>query len=361
MLMYIPNNNKSLSNTLFPGSTNFGFLNGANSLQPGENNSGLLPTTTSYDYDAPLTEYGDYTQKYTIVKDTIAARNQVQTKTPDTPQVTLPKSYSKLAVEKQLYLSTVIKNAKQTFTSHDVIPMELLPINNGSGQSFGYIVYRKSNVNIPANAKLKISGYVRDTILVLINGKLINTSPKESDDVNGFGFWKKKDSTLTLTDTEIQGATLDLVVENFGRNNYGHLSQFRQFKGLTDPVYINDNKITDWQLIPLEFKKQDNLKLMGWQYKGDANNVPALYKSTLTIDDNPQDTFIDMRDWYKGIVIVNGFVLGRYFFLGPQQSLYLPAPLLVKGNNEIMIFEHFTAPESIKFSDAPIFGGPSHT
>ncbi|XP_018575329.1 beta-galactosidase-1-like protein 2 [Anoplophora glabripennis] len=350
----------SVNMYMFVGSTNFGFLNGANSLHSGDDNSGLQPTTSSYDYDAPLTEYGDYSPKYTVVKEAIAARNPVQTKIPDPPQSTPPKAYETLAVEKELYLSTVIKNVKETFTSEDVIPMELLPMNNNSGQSFGYIVYRKSNIDIPGNAVLKISGYVRDTVLVLINGNLINSAPKSSEDIGGFGFWKLKDSTLTLTDTEIKAATLDIVVENFGRNNYGGLSQFRQFKGLTEPVYINDNKITDWELIPLEFKKQDNLNLLGWQLKTDDGRTPALYKSTLTIEDDPQDTFIDMRDWYKGIVIVNGFVIGRHFYLGPQQSLYIPAPFLVKGKNDIVIFEHFTAPDSIKFSDSPIFGKPSH-
>lgn len=330
-------------------------------MQSGDDNSGLQPTTSSYDYDSPLTEYGDYTAKYTIVKESIGSRAQVQTKLPDAPEVISPKAYPTLTVEKQLFLSTVIKNAKQTLSSEDVIPMELLPINNDSGQSFGYIVYRKSNIDIPADAELKISGYVRDTVLVMINGNLINSAPKSKDDIDGFGFWRQKDSTITLTNTEIKGATLDLIIENFGRNNYGGLSQFRQFKGLTEAVYVNDDKVTNWQLIPLEFKKQDNLNLLGWQLKGDSSNVPSLYKSTLIIDDDPRDTFIDMRDWYKGIVIVNGFVVGRHFFLGPQQSLYIPAPFLVKGSNDIMVFEHFTAPESFKFSDTPIFGGPSHS
>lgn len=69
-----------------------------------------------------------------------------------------------------------------------------------------------------------------------------------------------------------------------------------------------------------------------------------------------KDTFVDIQDWSKGIVIVNGFVLGRIFAVGPQQTLYLPAGLLQEGENEIVVFEHFRAPEYLKFSDVPIFG-----
>lgn len=69
-----------------------------------------------------------------------------------------------------------------------------------------------------------------------------------------------------------------------------------------------------------------------------------------------RDTYVDVQDWRKGIVIINGFVLGRIFAIGPQQALYLPAGLLQEGENEIIIFEHFTAPEYVKFSKNPIWG-----
>lgn len=85
---------------------------------------------------------------------------------------------------------------------------------------------------------------------------------------------------------------------------------------------------------------------------------PALYKTTFSVE-NPQDTFIDMREWTKGIVAINGFVLGRYARIGPQQTLYLPAPLMRSGENEIVIFEQYLAAEKITFSKDPIYStGP---
>lgn len=68
---------------------------------------------------------------------------------------------------------------------------------------------------------------------------------------------------------------------------------------------------------------------------------PILLKTILKIDNPVADTFIDLRDWVKGIVIVNGFVLGRYSIIGPQYFLYLPAPLLKSGDNEVRFFKFF--------------------
>lgn len=233
--------------------------------------------------------------------------------------------------------------------------MELLPINKNSGQSFGYILYRQKNINIPANAVLKISGYVRDTVLVFINGKLVSKAPKSKADLSGFGFWKQHNSTLVLTTNALTNATLDLVVENFGRVNYGLLQDFRQFKGLTAPVYLNNHELEDWFIKPLEFKKSDNVALAKWGWSQVLDlNAPSFYKFSLNITGKPQDTFVDMSGWSKGVTIVNGFVLGRHFFVGVVKTLYLPAPLLKSGINDIIIFEHYSSPNVLKFSNKPL-------
>lgn len=333
---------------LISGSTNFGFINGATASS--KNSSGLEPDTTSYDYDSPITEYGAYASKYNDVKEVIANHNKIKTKLVSPPAVRLPVSYPSVKPSGQIQLSTIIDSAKEKVASVDVVSMEKLNVNKGAGQSYGYIVYRKTGVNIPANAVLKISGYVQDTVLVLINGKLISPAAKTKKDLDGFGFWKLQDSTITLSKTALKDATIDLVVENAGRNTRAVFF----FKGLTNPVYINNEKITNWQIIPLEFRKSWNNALSGWKAVGSRTENSALYKFSMNIA-SPEDTFLDMRKWSKGIAIVNGFVLGKYFSLGPQQTLYLPAPLLKKGQNEIVIFEHYNAPETLDFAKLPIF------
>lgn len=233
--------------------------------------------------------------------------------------------------------------------------MELLPINNNTGQSFGYIVYSQRNLHIPAGAILKIAGYVRDTALVLVNGKLVSPVPRTAFALNGFGFWRLHNSTLKLTDVDLHDATLDIVVENFGRNNFGHLEDFFQYKGLTEGVYLDGEELLNWSITPLEFKSKFNSELKGWQPVRQLTSTPALYRFQLEIDHEPRDTYLDMRQWTKGIIVVNNFVLSRYFSIGPQLAAYLPAPLLKKGINEIFVFEHYDASGTLKFSNEPIF------
>lgn len=345
----------SINFYMFVGGTNFGFTNGANTLFPSKINAGLLPITTSYDYGAPITEFGNYTEKYQIVKEFISLYNKINVTIPEQPDATELVQYASLMPAGQILLADVLNNSNETIKSKDIIPMELLPINYNSGQSFGYITYRKTNLTIKAEAFLEIKGFVRDTVLVLLNGKLISPVPKSTWDIFGFGFWRSINSKLKLTNVDLQGATLDLVVENFGRNDVGLLSMFEQFKGLTEDVLINDDKITNWEIIPLEFKKSWNIGLTGWHSIVSKAATPALYKFVLNIPTTAKDTYIDMRNWNKGIVIVNGFVLGRYFFLGPQQALYLPAPFLRNGDNDIIVFEHYDATSQLSFTDGPIF------
>ena len=74
------------------------------------------------------------------------------------------------------------------------------------------------------------------------------------------------------------------------------------------------------------------------------------------IQDTPKETFIDLSAFGKGIVIVNGFNLGRFYNSGPTLSLYIPGPLLKKGNNQIVIFEtEGIVSDSINLVDKPIF------
>ncbi|XP_056634820.1 beta-galactosidase-1-like protein 3 [Diorhabda sublineata] len=340
---------------MFHGGTNFGFMNGANLANSFTDNSGYQPDTTSYDYDATLTESGDYTVKYVIVKELLKKYNTILTRIPETPHE-LPKiAYNTTPVQAQLFLSEIL-DKQQGFQFHDVIPMEYLPINNNSGQSYGYIVYRKMLLDIPANSTLRIGGRVCDTVVVLLNGNLISKPLNKDIDLNGFGFWRQKNSNLTLGPNHYQNAVLDLVVENWGRVNFGSIEQFKQYKGLwQDSVYLNNIKLTNWKVFPLEFKRAWNRNLTGWHKPSKLWSVgPALYKSSFHVN-STSDTYLDMSKWCKGIVIINDFVLGRFSRVGPQQTLYLPGPFLKKGLNEVIIFEHYNPGENIEFSSVPIF------
>ena len=345
---------------MFEGGTNWGFLNGANIADGSINNRGYQPDTTSYDYDAPLTEAGDYTEKYIMVRQLLNQYNKVNTNIPQAPSITKKIIYPTINITQQLKLKEITDRIPHKFLSKTPTSMEYLPINNGAGQSYGYIIYKKDNLDIPANSFLMIAGHVCDTVMVLINGILISKPLSNADDLNGFGYWRVANGKLFLGAEHVHNATLELVTENWGRNNFGSLDQFNQHKGIWQGnIFLNDNMLLDWQLIPLEFKTKWTNNLEGWHIPYDLwLPGPALYRATFVVHEL-HDTFIDMRKWNKGIVIVNGFVLGRYASkLGPQQTLYLPAPLLRNGTNSIIIFEHFTPSKEITFSSNPIFYTP---
>ncbi|CAH1164830.1 unnamed protein product [Phyllotreta striolata] len=345
----------SVNMYMFHGGTNFGFMNGANLKNGLVDNSGYQPDTTSYDYDAPLSENGDYTIKYVMVKELLKKYNNIPTRLPQTPSETPSIAYDASPITHQLILQEVLAN-QQPVLNKSVVPMELLPINNNTGQSYGYVVYRKRFSTIPANSVLRIGGRVCDTVVVLLNGKLMSKPLNNVDDLNGFGFWNVKNGDLSLGPENRPGAVLDLLVENWGRVNFGNVKQFAQFKGLwQDGVYLNNELIRDWEIYPLEFKRSWTGNLSGWRETGETLPTGAgLYKTRFFVN-NTMDTYVDMSDWCKGIVIVNDFVLGRYSRIGPQQTLYLPAPLLKTGWNQVIIFEHYNPSKYVKFSDKPIF------
>jgi beta-galactosidase len=72
---------------------------------------------------------------------------------------------------------------------------------------------------------------------------------------------------------------------------------------------------------------------------------PALHRGTFNIT-TVGDTFLDLRAWTKGAVWVNGHNLGRFWNIGPQQTLFVPAPFLKPGANDIIVLDLFDAPVS---------------
>lgn len=275
---------------------------------------------------------------------------------PPTPHVTPKVSYDPSNIESQMLLDEILENIPEKFTSATPISMELLAMNNMSGQSFGYIAYRKRFLDIEANSTLTIGGRVCDSVVVVVDGVLVSKPLNRASDLNNFGFWRKNNSQLLLGPKKRINATLVLLVENWGRTNFGKLEQFNQFKGLWQGgVFINDEELFNWEIIPLEFKKSWTNGLTRWKNVSKTRSLgPSLYKTEIYIE-SPQDTFLDMQKWCKGIVIINNFVLGRYSRIGPQQALYLPAPFLKSGINTVIVFEHYYGSEMISFSDKHIF------
>ncbi|KAF0314756.1 Beta-galactosidase-1-like protein 2 [Amphibalanus amphitrite] len=337
----ILSNNSSVNMYMFQGGTNFGFMAGANWI---EVNPSYTPDVSSYDYDAVLTEGGRYTEKYNITRELLAQYSVVKSIRPVAP----PDEFAVAAFEPVPLTETVpLEGVRAQLIgqpSDTLLSMEQLDVNGGSGQSYGLVWYR-ATISTATDSQITIRGHVRDVALVLVDGELLTRKMTSILSLESFGYWPVKDASKKLT-CEAGEHTLDILVENMGRVNYGkpHILDFQR-KGLYEgPVLIDGVAVTGWEIYPMEMKKDWINNLEGWTplEEGSTVSVPTMLRGTLRVD-QPTDTFLDMRNFTKGVVFVNGFNLGRYLSAGPVFTLYLPAPLLNVGDNTIVVFEEFAS------------------
>ncbi|MBR4766361.1 MAG: beta-galactosidase, partial [Clostridia bacterium] len=148
------------------------------------------------------------------------------------------------------------------------------------------------------------------------------------------------------------GMRLDILVENMGRTNYGRRLADR--KGITYGAGFGNNYIYHWKAYPLPL---DNTERIKWTDTTAFDGTATFFYTELNIEDEPRDTFIKTKGFGKGVIIVNGRVLSRYWETGPQRSAYLPAPFLQKGKNTIVLLETegLEKPE-ILLDDSPELG-----
>lgn len=311
----------SLNFYMFHGGTNFGFLNGAN-----RNGDEYLPTITSYDYCALLSECGDLTPAYHAVRRLLG-------RTEPLTVADLPKAaYGKLELTEQAALlpqadrlATPIR-AAQTRTFEEV------------DQDFGYLLYRTTLRGPFSGVDLDL-GEVHDRAQVFLNGKHIGTVERS----------RRRDK-MPLTLAAGETAKLEILVENMGRVNYG--THIFDKKGLLDGVRLGPQYHFGWEMLRLPM---EDLSTLCWS---DSADGPRFLRGTLNISEAPKDTFLKLDGFTKGFVLVNGFNIGRYYIpAGPQKTLYIPAPLLRQGENEIIVFESdsFHSP-IVEFVDAPDLG-----
>ena len=136
-----------------------------------------------------------------------------------------------------------------------------------------------------------------------------------------------------------------------GRVNFGPLME-RQRKGIDQCVQINGHMHNHWEQYPLPLDHVEQVNFAGAYLPG----TPAFYRFTFQVEEKG-DTFLDFAGWGKGCAFVNGFNIGRFWEIGPQRRLYIPAPLLKEGENEIILFEtEGKAAESIALRGEPDVG-----
>jgi len=348
-----PKYNGSVNFYMFHGGTNFGFMNGANS----GGSIGYQPDVTSYDYDAPLTEAGDYGGKYYKAMEIIEKYETPKLSRPVMPEESKKAAYGSLQPSQYLTYEDILAQVPGDARSFslDPVAMEDLQLNGDGGQSYGYLIHRKKTPTL--NGSVLKAGPVKDFGFVLVDGVIQNSS------FNGEGdgrYWINAEKSVTLENIEEGWHNVDLFIENMGRVNFGYAHDFLQKKGLPNGTVTLDGVVVQgFEVFSLEFKSAWVNSLTNFRRVEDVASLqaPLIVQTTLNIAGEPADTFIDMTGWEKGIVFVNGFNFGRYWNdAGPQQTLYVPAPFLKTGENTVIVFEQLRAGRAINFIDTPHLG-----
>ena len=309
-------NNISFSLYMTHGGTSFGHWAGANS-------PGFAPDVTSYDYDAPINEYGRATEKYWELRTMLQDFSDKKLPNPpaDIATVSIPE------FEVSEYSSMWDLDGVESQKTEELKTMEEFD------QGWGSMIYTTEIPAFDKPAKLHIENG-HDYIQVFIGDKYIGKIDRRMGE---------KDVVLPSQTTK---QTLHLVVEAMGRINFGRA--IKDFKGIVGDAEMTlelaGNQFTaslkNWNthLLPDTYEFYKGRKYTARNVADKTNRQPGYFKATFNVK-KPGDTFIDMSTWGKGLVYVNGHALGRFWEIGPQQALYCPGCWLKKGKNEILIFD----------------------
>ncbi|MBR5475195.1 MAG: beta-galactosidase [Bacteroidaceae bacterium] len=310
-------NDVSFNFYMVHGGTNFAFTSGANY----DKRRDIQPDLTSYDYDAPISEAGWVTPKYDSIRNVI--QKYVDYKIPSAPAPTPVIEIPSIKLNK---IADAIAYAEKEKPVSSISPLTFEQLEQG----YGYVLYSRRFTQA-ISGTLEIPG-LRDYATIYVDGEKV-------------GELNRNTQTYEM-DIEVPfNTTLQILVENMGRINYGS-EIVHNTKGIISPVVINGQEIMgNWEMYKLPMAQMPEISNMGRLAVNNGSaqakrlqGCPAIYEGTFTLEETG-DTFINMEDWGKGIVFVNGHNLGRYWYVGPQQTLYLPGVWLNKGENKIVIFE----------------------
>ena len=305
-LTWMLNNQISFSIYMAHGGTNFG-------LWASGGTAPIRPLTTSYDYDAPVSESGQVTEKFTLTRDAISTFLAGRETLPP-----IPAPIPTIAVD-----SVFFTEAHPVSEPVDQAIVDATPRNmEAYDQGYGAMLYRTELPPGPA-AELAVKD-IGDFAWVLLDGKRI-------------GHFDRRYGIFSIPLPEVKAkAVLDIFVMAMGRGNSGKV----ELKGLFAPVTRGGSELKSWQIHRLPL---DSDMLAGLPFRPGPVTGPAFHRASFTVS-SVGDTFLDFRKLGMGVMWVNGHCLGRYWNIGPQQTLFCPGAWLKPGVNEVVILECLDIP-----------------
>ncbi|KAJ5109855.1 hypothetical protein N7532_002500 [Penicillium argentinense] len=288
-LSWILDQNASFNIYMVHGGTNWGFQNGA------DWGDSLEPITTSYDYGAPIDEGGRVNGVYHAIREILC----------EEPVVEIPEIGMR-------FVGGLFDALPEPVVKERPVNMEAL------GQSVGFTLYRHV-AKKDSQGMVKPGDVPRDRVLVYVNGRRVGVIDSLYVTPNKVNIDLKK------------GDTLDMLIENMGRVNYGPRI-VDQRKGVVGDISVSGEVLFDWEIysLPLSSPLSSSSAKTSAIRKLSNISSPAFFSGTFNMT-TIGDTFLELPGWTKGVVWVNGVNLGRYWVIGPQQTLYLPGCYLRQG------------------------------
>ena len=308
---YMLQTGASFSIYMAHGGTSFGFWAGAD--RP------FKPDVSSYDYGAPVSEAGKVTEKFTATRNLIS--RYLMPGEPALPEPPPANPTTTFAAVQLTKFASLFSNLPTPVSTDNPKTMEYY------NQAKGSILYRTT---LPAGPECTFkAGAIHDFAWVFINGKKLTVMDR-----------RKRNFQITIPARDKE-STIDILVHAMGRINFG--PEVHDRKGLIGPVqFLNSNAVPvatkgGWKVFNLPYGDAmlDKLKF------GNApsqSSAPGIWQGEFTVE-KIGDVYLDVRKWGKGVVWVNGHCLGRYWNIGPTQTMYLPGPWLNKGLNKVLVLD----------------------
>ncbi|KAL6743351.1 hypothetical protein Aduo_016397 [Ancylostoma duodenale] len=302
---YMYNLGANINFYMIHGGTNFGFWNGGETY---------APCLTSYDYFAPISEAGDVTPKYLGIRSWIKSIPGWKTQPLDVPENNPKRAFGNVQM---LPVDDLARPPKRQNCVSSTSPLSFEQIN----QPFGFVLYiRKMDL---CGKSLKVK-QLKDFGYVYMNKKHLGTfihsyhgKSKRSIDLDGCS----------------AGDVLTIFVENQGREVYKTINDY---KGILSDVELDKNVLHGWTQCKLDITN-DYADISSSNAQGAGKY--GVYHGIFNVD-VPTDTFINTTGWGKGVAVINGNNIGRYWASeGPQMTLYVPAAFLQPGENFLLVLE----------------------
>jgi beta-galactosidase len=308
-LTYMLSHDASFSIYMAHGGTTFGLWSGCD--RP------FKPDTSSYDYDAPISEAGWATPKFFQTRDLLRQYLLPGEKLPEPPPANPVVTFAPVEL---METAPVFDNLPAALVAESPQNMEAYD------QGYGCIVYR---TRIPAGAAAALqAAAIHDFGYVFLDGQRVGILDRRNP------------AAKIILPARAQEAQLTILVEPMGRVNFGQ--EMADRKGLIAPVKLNGEALQNWEIFKLPL---DDQMLAGLKFRGLGNespteitNQPAFWRGTFTLD-KAGDTFLDLHHWGKGDLWVNGHCLARFWNIGPSQTAYAPGCWLHAGTNDVVILD----------------------